>query len=79
MKHESSKRVEWQETRCGDGGQTDVVYVLAEKDDTDDTGWCFYERTSWDVVWIRVPPTLAKLARALTTLEEQAKSENSEL
>lgn len=58
-------RIEWKEQRQGDGGGWELFDVIAERDHADKTGWAFYEKTSWDVTWVRIPATLCRLAKAL--------------
>ena len=64
-------RIEWQEQRRGDCGGWELFDVVAEKDAAERTGWAFYEKTSWDVTWIRIPVTLCRLAKALIEEERE--------
>ena len=68
--HMKTTRIEWQEQRRDDCGGWELFDVIAERDAADQTGWAFYEKTSWDVTWIRIPATLSRLAKAL--IEEEA-------
>jgi len=65
-----TKRIEWQEPRRGECGGWEKFDVIADREEADETGWAFYEKTSWDVRWIRIPPTLCRLARVLILDDE---------
>jgi hypothetical protein len=62
-------RIEWQEQRRGECGGWELFDVIADRDATDKTGWAFYEKTSWDLTWIRIAATPCRLAKA--SIEEQ--------
>jgi hypothetical protein len=67
-----SNRIEWQELRKGECGGCELVDVIADRDETNEMGWAFYEKTSWDVLWIRIPATPCRLDRVFV---EEAKQE----
>lgn len=69
-------RVEWQEPRQSVCGGQEVFDIIAERDDTDQTGWAFYEKSSWDIMWVRIPATLARLSRALIESTEKEAGES---
>jgi|WetSurMetagenome_2_1015567.scaffolds.fasta_scaffold933323_2 hypothetical protein len=54
-----STRIEWQELRGRENKE--LFMVIAEKDDKGH--WEFYERTSWDVAWIKKPASITLMAR----------------
>ena len=64
-------RIEWEELREIPGGGKETFSIIAERDEGDPTGWTFYERSSWDVLWIRIPTTPARLAEVLTIDDSQ--------
>jgi hypothetical protein len=37
--------------------------MIAEKEEKRDR-WIFYEKSSWDILWVKVPPTTSLLMRA---------------
>jgi len=57
-------RVEWSEIRRSECGGSETVFVIAERESADVTGWSFYERSSWDILWVRYPATLCRVVRA---------------
>jgi hypothetical protein len=59
-----TNRFEWQEEWREYGGR-ELHDVVVERDGEDATGWGFYEKTSWDVTWVRIPATPDRLKRAL--------------
>ena len=65
------KRIEWEEHRGGECGGCEVFFIIAERDDSDKTGWAFCERSSWDILWVRIPPTICRLVKALIEEVEQ--------
>ena len=70
-----TKRKEWQEVwRVGCNG-LELHDVIADQDEKDPTGWVFYAKTSWDVLWIRIPATRDRLARVqVEEVEHEARA-----
>ena len=64
-------RIEWEELREIPGGGKETFSIIAERGEGNPFDWVFYEKSSWDVLWIRIPATLARLAKVLTIDDSQ--------
>ena len=70
-----TKRIEWQELRKGECGGWELSDLIADTDEKDPTGWAFYEKTTWDLIWIRIPATPCRLAMVSVKEAEYAASD----
>jgi hypothetical protein len=61
-----TNRIEWEEQRSDWRGACEIYYVIAERDENEEMGWTFCERSSWDICWIPIVPTLNRVALAMT-------------
>lgn len=53
--------VDWTENRWLDDGSREEFFVQAEKTEK---GWIFSERSTWETVWLAVPPTAMLIRQA---------------
>lgn len=67
----TATRIEWEEQRCTSRRVVDLFFVIAEKLHGK---WRLFERSSWDLTWVEVPVTAARLAELDAELVEHTDS-----